>query len=61
MAKGNKKIWLLFFLCICLLSTSVLPPSQTWAEKVPSVYIVKEGDTLWGISNRFFNDPFDVP
>jgi len=61
MAKGNKKFWLLIFLSICLFSTSMLYTSQIRAEKIPSVYIVKEGDTLWSISNQFFNDPFHWP
>lgn len=61
MAKENKNFGLLFFLFICLFSTSMLYTSQIRAEKIPSVYIVKEGDTLWSISNRFFNDPFHWP
>ena len=28
---------------------------------VPEVYIVKEGDTLWDITEKFFGDPFTWP
>jgi len=31
------------------------------AEDVPEVYIVKEGDTLWDITERFFGDPLTWP
>jgi len=31
------------------------------AEDVPEVYIVKKGDTLWDIAERFFGDPFTWP
>ena len=61
MAKGNKFLGLIFFLCFCLLSASMLSASQIRAEKIPSVYIVKKGDTLWSISNHFFNDPYHWP
>jgi hypothetical protein len=30
-------------------------------SSVPSVYIVKEGDTLWNISQRYLDDPFHWP
>lgn len=31
------------------------------AEDVPEVYIVKKGDTLWDIAERFFGDPVTWP
>ncbi|MFC1538050.1 LysM peptidoglycan-binding domain-containing protein [Candidatus Latescibacterota bacterium] len=31
------------------------------AEDVPEVYLVKEGDTLWDIAERFFGDPVTWP
>jgi len=31
------------------------------AGDVPEVYIVKEGDTLWDIAEKFFGDPFTWP
>lgn len=31
------------------------------AGDVPEVYVVKEGDTLWDIAEKFFGDPFTWP
>ena len=62
MAKLNKNWGLLLFLFLCLLlCLPLLNTSQIRAEKIPSVYIVKKGDTLWSISNRYFKDPFLWP
>src|SRR6266540_1314206 len=32
----------------------------SWAEE-PTVYIIKQGDTLWGLSERFLKDPYYWP
>ncbi|MGA1823250.1 MAG: LysM peptidoglycan-binding domain-containing protein [bacterium] len=34
---------------------------QIPGAELPSVYIVRKGDTLWDISKKFFLDPFDWP
>ena len=64
MFRKNHRIY--FSVLMCLLSLMVILPSHLKAEKKnirpkPSVYIVKEGDTLWSISKDFFNDPFHWP
>lgn len=35
--------------------------SPLFAAEEPTVYVIKKGDTLWGLSERFFNDPFYWP
>jgi len=43
-------------LCAMLLAL-VLPCLAVAAEEPPTVYVIKKGDTLWGLSQRFLNDP----
>jgi len=43
-------------LCAMLLAL-VLPCLVVAAEEPPTVYVIKKGDTLWGLSQRFLNDP----
>jgi hypothetical protein len=44
---------------VCLLAMVALcaaaPAHATPAE--PTIYVIQQGDTLWGLSERFFNDP----
>jgi len=51
---------------VCLLSMSLLFSSWLWAavelnEDVPEIYIVKKGDTLWGISGMYLAEPWLWP
>lgn len=44
-----------------LLSAVMLPCLVLAAEEPPTVYVIKKGDTLWGLSQRFLNDPKHWP
>jgi len=47
---------------VCLLLFAVmLPCLVVAAEEPPTVYVIKKGDTLWGLSQRFLNDPKHWP
>jgi hypothetical protein len=39
----------------------MLPCLVVAAEEPPTVYVIKKGDTLWGLSQRFLNDPKHWP
>jgi len=47
------KIRLLLLLALLVTPTIVLAAEQ---DK-PAVYVIKQGDTLWGLSDRFISDP----
>lgn len=34
---------------------------ETYVTELPESYVVKEGDTLWSISQKFFGDPYQWP
>lgn len=42
--------------CLLLLLLA-LPCVMVAAEEQPAVYVIKKGDTLWGLSQRFLDDP----
>ncbi|ALC15519.1 peptidoglycan-binding protein LysM [Desulfuromonas soudanensis] len=42
---------------ICLL----ILPLSAWAKGETKTYVIKKGDTLWGISQKFITDPYYWP
>ncbi len=50
-----------FLLLASLLPLSAIGDEVRLAEDAPAIYLVKEGDTLWGISNLFLRDPWMWP
>jgi len=55
------------FLAMCLLSTGILGLERSLAqqgkreEAREGVYVIKKGDTLWDLSQKFLDDPFLWP
>jgi hypothetical protein len=48
-----------FRLKLLLLALTLLLPCLALAadQEVPTVYVIKQGDTIWGLSERFIKDP----
>jgi len=48
-----------FRLTILLLALTLLVPCLAVAadQEEPTIYVIKQGDTLWGLSDRFIKDP----
>ena len=53
----NITILTITILAILLINTKIYSENK----KVPYVYVVQEGDTLWSISEKFFQDPLYWP
>lgn len=47
----------LSILIVLSLFGMLLAPCQLRAAEEPTVYVIKKGDTLWGLSAQFLNDP----
>lgn len=45
---------------LCLVGV-LLVPCRLRAAEEPTVYVIKKGDTLWGLSAQFLNDPKHWP
>ncbi len=47
----------------CLLALTFVLPTLLMAadQDEPTIYVVKRGDTLWGLSDRFIKDPYYWP
>jgi hypothetical protein len=50
-----------FLLLASLLPFSANADQVALAEDAPHMYLVKDGDTLWGIANTFLRDPWRWP
>ena len=47
---------------VLLVMTAVAASNQAFAQgEEPTVYVIKKGDTLWGLSDRFIKDPYYWP
>lgn len=51
------------FVILFLLALQFALPCHSFAQEQgePTVYVIKRGDTLWGLSERFIKDPFYWP
>lgn len=49
------------FVAILLTAFGAALPGSAQETPEPTVYVVQQGDTLWGLSDRFFKDPFYWP
>lgn len=44
-------------LVLSIMIMILLVPCLLWATEEPTVYVIQKGDTLWGLSAKFLNDP----
>lgn len=53
-----KRCLIAVLLAACLFAVPLTALAQT---EEPIIYVIKQGDTLWGLSDRFLKDPFYWP
>jgi hypothetical protein len=53
----KRKIFALFLSLVFLL----IPLVAAAQQEEPTIYVIKKGDTLWGLSDRFIKDPYYWP
>ncbi len=53
-----KRIFLAVLLAACVFAVPLAVLAQ---PEEPVIYVIKQGDTLWGLSDRFLKDPFYWP
>ncbi len=53
-----KRILFAVLLAICLFAAPLAVMAQ---PEEPVIYVIRQGDTLWGLSDRFLRDPFYWP
>ncbi len=53
--KFSKRVQLIL---ICLLFSPILVQSAELRSEYPNRYVVQQGDTLWGIAEMYFEDPW---
>lgn len=44
-----------------LLLMSFISSREVFAQEEPTVYVIQKGDTLWGLSEKFLQDPYYWP
>ena len=59
--KTNNLMLLIFLGTIVLLSADYSYADEEADKGIPETYIIKEGDTLWDITEEYFKDPFQWP
>ncbi len=51
----------IFFAVLLAMFVLSVPLSALAQSEEPVIYIIRKGDTLWGLSDRFLNDPYYWP
>jgi hypothetical protein len=51
----------IFFGVLFLVSVLAVPLAALSQSEEPVIYVIEKGDTLWGLSDRFLNDPYYWP
>ncbi len=51
----------IFFGVLIAACVFVVPLAALAQSEEPVIYVIKQGDTLWGLSDRFLSDPFYWP